>query len=256
MRYRLNKFSRFFAWLILSLVISMSFGGCWTSKEEKQLLEATPFYESSRAYLREGRLERAKEEILKALERYPSYVEAHMIYQRIRAEEISPENLLGEYDRLMKQNQSDPRYHFLYGRLLGEIEKQEAVHKRAVELDDTNPWGYFGLGWVAFKRSDYEAAAEYFRKSIELAPDVPLFHNDLGSVYYFQGTYDDAIAELTLARELDPLYPAAYANLATAYYQRGDFDMAVNMLEEYIRLAPAAPDIEEMERKLIQLRGK
>ncbi|HDR90762.1 MAG TPA: tetratricopeptide repeat protein, partial [candidate division Zixibacteria bacterium] len=163
---RTNKYSRIFLWFVLSLVISMSFGGCWTSKEEKQLLEATPFYESSRAYLREGRFERAKEEILKALERYPSYVEAHIIYQRIRAEEIPPENLLGEYDRLMKQNQSDPRFHFLYGRLLGEIEKQEAVNKRAVELDEKNPWGYFGLGWVAFKRSDYEAAAEYFRRSI------------------------------------------------------------------------------------------
>lgn len=231
-------------------------GGCWTSKEEKNLLEATPFYESSKAYLREGRYDEAKQEILKALERYPEFVEANIVYQRLRAREVEPEQLLDEYDRLLKQNQSDPRFHFLYGRLLGEIEKQEAVYNRAVELDEESPWGYFGLGWVAFKRSDYETAAEYFRKAIEIAPYKPLFHNDLGSVYFYQGTYDDAIAELSLARELDPLYPAAYANLATVYYQRGDFDLAVEMLEEYLRLAPAASDISEMQRKLIQLRGK
>ncbi len=251
-----SKISRILFLSLACIVFSLSFGGCWTSKEEKQLLEATPFYESSRAYLREGKNDRAKEEIVKALERYPGYVEAHLVYQRIRAGEVGPEKLLDEYDRLLKQNQSDPSFHFLYARLLGEIEKQEAVLNRVVELDDRNPWGYFGLGWVAFKRSDYEAAAEFFRKSIELTPNKPLFHNDLGCVYFYQGTYDDAIAELTVARELDPLYPSAYANLATAYYQRGDFDLAVNMLEEYIRLAPSAPDISEMKIKLIQLRGK
>ncbi len=251
-----NKSIRTCILVVVCFALVLTIGGCWTSREEKHLLEATPFYESSRAYLREGKLDQAKQEILKALDKYPEFVEAHIVYQRLRALEIEPEQLLEEYDRLLKQNQSDPRFHYLYGRLLSEIEKQEAVHNRAVELEEDCPWGYFGLGWVSFKRSDYEASAEYFRRAIELAPEKPLFHNDLGSIYFYQGTYDEAIAELSLARELDPLYPPAYANLATVYYQRGDFDLAVEMLEEYIRLAPAASDIAEMQRKLIQLRGK
>ncbi|RKZ31665.1 hypothetical protein DRQ36_01210 [bacterium] len=241
---------------LVTIILTLLLSGCWTSKREKQYLLAKPHYEAAFAYHREGKIPQAKEEILVALDEYPEFVEAHIFYQKLRAKEVKPEELLDEYDRLLKQNQSNPRFHFLYGRLLGELEKQEAVYKRALELDPENPWGYFGLGWVAFKRSEYDEAAEYLEKCIELEPENPLFHCDLGGIYYYMGIYDDAIAELTVARELNPLYPTAYANLATAYYQRGDFDMAVTMLEEYIRLAPAADDVEEMQRKLIQLRGK
>jgi tetratricopeptide (TPR) repeat protein len=208
------------------------------------------------AYYREGKLSQSKEEILEAIKKYPGYVEAHIHYQTIRAQEISPGELLKEYDRLLKQNEGDPRFQFLYGRLLGELEKQEAVYNRAIELDEKSPWGYFGLGWVNFKRSAYESAAEYVKKAIELAPDVALFHCDLGSIYYFMGMYEDAVRELNIARELNPLFPSAFANLSVAYYQRGDFDMSVRMLEEYTRLVPISSDFADMHRKLVQLRGK
>ena len=255
---RTKKYSRISGSIILLFILVLPFlmSGCWTSKQEKQLLEAKPFYESSRAYFREGRPGKAKSEILIALEKYPQFVEAHIFYQFLRAGEITAAELIDEYDRLLKQNQSDPKFHFLYGRLLGELEKQEAVYTRALELDEESPWGFFGLGWVAFKRSEYDKSAEYFKKCIELTPDNPLFHNDLGGVYFFMGMFDDAIAELTVARELNPLFPVAYSNLATAYYQRGDFDMSVEMLEEYLHLAPAARDYAEIHRKLVQLRGK
>ena len=242
--------------LLVGLFFSTTFTGCWTSKAEKQYLLAKPHYEASLAYSREGKIARAKEEVLLAIEAYPEYTEAHIFYQTIRAGEVEPKELLGEYDRLLKQNQDNPRFHFLYGRLLGDIEKQEAVYERAIQLDEQCPWNYFGLGWVAFKRSDYDKAVDYFKKCIDIAPDNPLFHNDLGGVYYFMGMYEEAIAELSVARDVDPLYPAAYANLATAYYQRGDFDMAIEMLEEYLRLYPAAKDASEIDRKLVQLRGK
>ncbi|HHS50187.1 MAG TPA: tetratricopeptide repeat protein [candidate division Zixibacteria bacterium] len=241
---------------VLSAILAGLFTGCWTSQSEKQHLLAKPNYEASLAYYREGKVAQAKEEILLALEKYPEFTEAHIHYQVIRAREIEPKELLDEYDRLLKQNQSDARFHFLYGRLLADIEKQEAVYQRTVQLDEKSPWGHFGLGWVSFKRSDYETAVSYFNKAIDLDPENPLFHNDLGGVYYFMGMYEEAIAELSLARELNPLYPVPFANLATAYYQRGDFDMAIDMLEEYLRLFPAAPDAQETQRKLVQLRGK
>ena len=242
--------------IIVTAIIAALLSGCWTSRQEKQLLLAKPHLEASLAYYYEGKMAEAKDEVLLALDEYPQYVEAHIHYQTLRAKEVSAAKLLEEYDKLLKQNQGDPRFHFLYGRLLGELEKQEAVYERAIQLDEENPWAYFGLGWVAFKKSDYDEAAEYMSKCIEIEPDNPIFHSNLGSIYYYMGMYDDAIAELTVARELNPLYPIAYANLATAYYQRGDFDMTVEMLEEYIRLAPAAKDIAEMQRKLVQLRGK
>ncbi|MCK5833512.1 tetratricopeptide repeat protein [bacterium] len=242
--------------LFLTLLITVLLSGCWTSKSEKQYLLARSNYEASLAYNREGKTSQAKEEVLLALDKYPEFTEAHIQYQLIRAREVEPKVLLEEYDRLLKQNQGEAKFHFLYGRLLAELEKQEAVYERALQLDDQSSWAYFGLGWVAFKRSDYEKSVDYFTKAIEIDPENALFHNDLGGVYYFMGMFEEAIAELSLAREVNPLYPSAYANLATAYYQRGDFDMAVNMLDEYLRLSPSAVDAPEIERKLVQLRGK
>jgi len=252
LRFNLKIIALFFLFVFLFANIN----GCWTSKQEKKLLLAKPHYEAALAYHREGKTEKSKAEILLALEKYPEYIEAHIHYQLLRANEVSPEELLDEYDRLLKQNQGDAGFHYLYARLLGELEKQEAVYNRAVELEDDNPWGYFGLGWVAFKRSQYDEAANYMEKAIDIQPDNPLFHNDLGGIRYFMGMYDEAIAELTISRDLNPMYATAFSNLATAYYQRGDFDMAIEMLEEYIRLAPSASDIPEMRRKLVQLRGK
>ncbi len=242
--------------LLFSILISIAVSGCWTSRSEKQYLLAKSNYDASLAYYREGKTAQAKEEILLALEKYPEFTEAHIQYQLIRSKEVDSKTLLDEYDKLLKQNQSEARFHFLYGRLLSDLEKQEAVYMRALQLDEKSPWGHFGLGWVAFKKSEYEKAVGFFNKAIEFDPENPLFHNNLGGVYYFMGMFEESIAELTLARELDPLYPAPYANLATAYYERGDFDMAVGMLQEYLRLSPAAPDANEIERKLVQLRGK
>ncbi len=238
------------------VLLASMFGGCWTSKSEKQYLLAKSNYDASLAYYREGKIEQAKEEILLAIGKYPEFTEAHIHYQTLRADEVDPKTLLEEYDHLLKQNQGNPRFHFLFGRLLPEIEKQEIVYERAVQLDDECPWGYFGLGWVAFKRSNYEIAVDYIEKSIEKDPENPLFHLDLGGVYYFMGMFEEAIAEFSLARELNPFYSTAYIDLAIAYYQRGDFDMAVEMLEEYLRLYPAASDAHGIERKLVQLRGK
>lgn len=230
--------------------------GCWTSKQEKQLLLAKPHYEASLAHYREGKFAKSKEEITVALKEYPLFVEAHIHYQTLRAMEVNPAKLVEEYDKLLKQHINEPIFHFLYGRLLGELDKQEASYNKVLELDAKNPWGYFGLGWVAFKRSEYEKAAEFFKKSIELAPENPIFHNNMGGVYFYMGMFEEAIAELSIARELNPIYTTTIANLATAYYQRGDFDMSVRMLEDYVRIAPAAPDHAEMSRKLVQLRGK
>jgi cytochrome c-type biogenesis protein CcmH/NrfG len=105
----------------------------------------------------------------------------------------------------------------------GELEKSEQAYQRVVELEPANAHQiFFNIGALAFNkpnRSDSETrkAISAFRKAIELKPD----------------------------------YVQAHKQLAFALLGVGDRAGARKALEEYVRLAPDAPDAQQM-RNLIE----
>ncbi len=239
----------------LAVLYALGLSGCFASKEEKARRAAMPFYQEALSQFLEGNLDVAREKAVLAIDKYPEFVEAHILYQRIVAKDLKTKKLIKEYRKLMKEHPDNPKYIFLYARLLDDLDEQERLYKKIVDIDKNCPWGYFGLGWVYYKRGKYEDAAEHFEQAVKLDPDNPLFHLDLGAVYYLMKHYQDAETQLLKAAELSPRMVEAWYDLATLYFQRIEFDKAVDALEKYLNLYPAAPDRREVKKLIAQLSG-
>jgi len=249
-----NKLYRIFTILFLFSIFTAGFIGC--TKSEHQLRKATEHLDIAKSDLQEKNLVEAEKEIDRAIEKYPEFIEAHILRQYLLSNHVEEDILLREYDKYLRSNSKSPAFQFLYARLLPDLETQKHYYENAIELDPKFAWGYFGLGWVEYKKKRFHQAKEMFEKAVSLDPENPYFLNNLGGVCYFLGEYDEATKDLDLARNADPTYSRPYGNLATVHHQLGNYDLAIRMLEKFQSLAPNAPDYEELSAKLIQLRGK
>ena len=241
--------------LFLLGVAGWLFGGCFASEAERKRRAAMPFYQEALNRFLDGDLETAREKSVLATHKYPDFVEAHILYQRIRAKQLETKSLLKEYRKLMKGNPDNPNFIFLYARLLDDLDEQERLYKKITDIDKNCPWGYFGLGWVYYKRGQYDAAAEHFEQAVKLDPKNPLFHLDLGAAYYLMKHYRDAESELLKAAELAPKLVEVWYDLGTVYYQLSEYDKAVEALRKYVDLYPAAPDGKKVKKMITQLSG-
>ena len=244
-----NLYKIVFVSILLTLLISCT-------KQERQQKNAMIHYEAAQQLITEKNETIALQELDKSIEIYPEFVEAHIQRQWLRSKRVDTDIIMRDYENLSRQNRKSPEFHFLFGRLLDDPDKQKTEYERALDIDPNFGWAYFGLGWIEYKKKRYAQAKEFFEKAVSMDPENPRFLNNLGGVCFFLGHYQESIEYLNKTREFDTHYPRAYANLATVYLQRTEFDSAIRMLEHYLTLAPLAPDYPELSSKLIQLRGR
>jgi Ca-activated chloride channel family protein len=78
-------------------------------------------------------------------------------------------------------------------------------------------------GEDAYKRGDYPAAEEYYRKRLEKEPDNPQLLYNLGTTAYRRSHYDEAVAHFGGALQTDDpqLQQKAYFNRGNSHYQKG-----------------------------------
>ena len=65
------------------------------------------------------------------------------------------------------------------------------------------------VGWVHYKRDEYDKAIEKFQKAIELSPLQPTIRYHLGLAYAKQGNKEMALQELNNAIRIDPDFKEA-----------------------------------------------
>jgi adenylate cyclase len=101
---------------------------------------------------------------------------------------------------------------------------------RAAELDDSDPWAHFALGFVAFTRRGTDDAVEQFQRALQLNPNFAAAHGYLGLALALGGRPDQAIAHSEEAIRMSPHDPQnAVFNmgLAAAHYVAGRYTEAV-----------------------------
>jgi tetratricopeptide (TPR) repeat protein len=92
-------------------------------------------------------------------------------------------------------------------RRLDKLEEAEKYARECLATEETltRPYALYALGYIIFKRQNYEGALQYFRESLELAqkneeatfePDI---HQALGEVYQAQGKFALARTEFESA---------------------------------------------------------
>jgi len=179
-------------------------------------------YRKGMEYLRAGNRDDATLEFEAAVKIYPQYYSARLeLGRQLRAqlnfteaeEALRP---LGE----IAPRRAEPRLEYAIVLLALKRPKDAAVQLRqALELEETNWAAHLHLGWALLETEPAEAE-RHFKRAIELD---------------------------------EPKAAQAHLSLARLAYNKGSRQEAIGHLETYLKLAPDAPDAQDVRRLLKQL---
>ena len=216
------------------------------------------FVERGNGYLAKKQYAEATIEFRNAVQRAPTFGEAHLrladtLLERremegaavsyIQASELLPNNVqaqlragemlfLGGFyaeaqvcaRRALRLDPKNVRAQVLNANTLSRQKKNDAALaaiQKAIELDPTRAASYQDLGAFQLSTSTPEAAEVTFRRAIEVNPKAADPHVMLASLYWAQGRTADAESELNAALALQPSHLGANRALATLYIGTG-----------------------------------
>lgn len=125
---------------------------------------------------------------------------------------------------------------------LGNTDEAVKLWESCLRLDPRYGHAYFGMGLVAAKKGEYEAAAAFFRKSLLLAPTSTETQVALGEALINAGRMEEAIAVLDQAVGPDSLSAKRAALLGQAYLHLQDFEKAREHYQAAIGINPYSAD--------------
>ena len=138
-----------------------------------------------------------------------------------------------EYEKAMRLNASSVRplakvtYDSYIG--LGEIAHRKGqtdaareFFEKAVRVSPNDSPAYDALGSVFFPRGDYARSAEYFSQAVKVNPQDISAHFYLGTCWMKLERYKEAAGQFRAAREVDPMFRQAYEAEARALEAAGD----------------------------------
>ncbi|MFP3983720.1 MAG: tetratricopeptide repeat protein [Desulfurivibrionaceae bacterium] len=147
------------------------------------------------------------------------------------------------------------RYNFaLYLDKLGRTTEALEEMKQVLTIDPDNPLAlnYVGYTW-ADQGVNLDKALTYIEKAVSARPDSGFIRDSLGWIYYRRGEYEKAVAELERAVELSPEDPTINEHLGDAYMKADEPDKADSAYRKAVRLYKQGDKQDDVKEKLEKL---
>ena len=189
----------------------------------------------------------------RAIEIDPTFAQAHMGLARILSNRVLFEwsddidaSLRASHEcarRAVELDDRDPYAHYILAwpcLLMREHEESVAAVQRAIDLTPNFALAYFMLGVTRVFLGRFEQASDPFQRAIRLSPREPLtffFANHRALAQYHLQRYEDAAKTLRMAIGMRPTH-MLYRTLAACYGQLGRVEEARAALAELRRLMP------------------
>jgi glycosyltransferase involved in cell wall biosynthesis len=116
------------------------------------------------------------------------------------------------------------------------LEKYGELSSSRIQSNPNDPKDNFDLGYLYFRKGDYEKSEYFYKRAIKLKPDYLEAHFGLGEAYASQGKYQEAVEVNRRILELSPKNAAAYYNLGELYMGLGKPGLAKEMYEKALEL--------------------
>jgi adenylate cyclase len=116
-----------------------------------------------------------------------------------------------------------------------------AAARRAVELDEQDPYAHYALVWPSLLRGELENAVACAQKAIDLTPNFALAYFALGAARVFLGRFDQVADPFQRAMRLSPHEPLTFYfcyYFALAQYHLGHYEEAVKIARKGIGTRP------------------
>lgn len=113
--------------------------------------------------------------------------------------------------------------------------------RRAVELDDSDPWAHLALGYHAFTGRQTNEAVRHFRAALDLNPNFAAATGSVGFALALDGRSDEAIHQFEQAFRMsprDPFNSFFFVGIAAAHYMADRFAEAVKWARQAVELRP------------------
>ena len=208
-------------------------------------LKDTPFaeayYNLGTLYLQKNMREKARTNLLRAIEIRPDYLDSLNNLGLLAAREGHPEEAARYFKEAIRRR---PDYTLgilnlvkLYchqGRLVDAREILErALHVKADDPDLNN-----SLGTVFAQSSDLPRAQEYLERALRLRPQFPEALNNLGMLYAMLGKNQEAVSQFLECIRAAPEFDQPYLNLASFYIRMNQKMKAQDILRALLQQHP------------------
>ena len=163
-----------------------------------------PYLLLARIYVEGGKHNQAVDQLKAVLEKNPKDVAAltqlAMIYSEIKNLNAARET----YERILEINPKSGlamnNLAYLYSEHFGQLDKAYDLAKRTRDLFPNDPFSADTLGWVLYKRSDYQHSLTLLQESSQKLPNEPEILLHLGMAYYMTG--EETLARNSLEKAL------------------------------------------------------
>jgi TolB-like protein/Tfp pilus assembly protein PilF len=123
----------------------------------------------------------------------------------------------------------------------GERNYAGRMARRAVELDDTDPWAHMALGYLGVVSRNTSEAVEHFQTALELNPNFAAAHGYVGWAQVYDGHTEEALSHFEQAMRMsprDPLNGFFFAGISAGHYLAGRYPEAVQFARQAVKLRP------------------
>jgi tetratricopeptide (TPR) repeat protein len=139
---------------------------------------------------------------------------------------------------------------------LRSVDEASALARRLAERPDEDPWHFIGLSLSELLGGRIEAALAAARRATDIAPMLPDAHYQLGLVLTRQQAWKEAAAAFDGVTALDPRYGYAYYYAGLGHYRANRPDLMAVRFEQFLKLAPKAPERPEVLQIMRTIRGR
>ena len=188
-----------------------------------------------------GRLRQALDLYLDALDRDPSFGEAHNNLGNVLRQLGRLDRARACFETAAALQPDLPAPYYNLGSLhadADDLDQAVANLRRATALDPSFADAHFNLANVLARQNRHPEAIAAFRRVLRLEPAYAEAHNNLGHALMRTGRRDEAIACFTEALAHRPDYADAHVNLGCALLDRQQFDEAIACFRKALALDP------------------
>ncbi len=151
-------------------------------------------------------------------------------------------------------DEDNPRYYFRLGVIYDKWDRKEdsmATMRKVIELDPkhANALNYLGYTYADLG-TNLDEAEQLIKEALKYKPDDGYITDSLGWVYYKKGEFEKALQYLKKAVQLVPDDPIMLEHLGDAYLKLNDKANALKYYQQSLKNKEKDKDKEELEKKI------
>ncbi|HET9364212.1 MAG TPA: hypothetical protein VFP71_04395 [Candidatus Angelobacter sp.] len=149
--------------------------------------------------------------------------------------------------------------------LLGEVQREQSKfpaakesYQHAITSDPKFVNPYYGMAIISVHEQNWPDVLKYTDQITKLNPDLyPLAQMYNGAANYYLGNYDVAATSVTKFEQLDVRHqnPESSLLLSNILLAKHDYDGAAKSLQNYLKVAPNAPNAAAVQQQLKELQA-